>query len=150
MKAQDENGDLALHHAISRNLPGTVQLLLDHSSDPYVKNKAGDDAFQTASLNGRELILDELLFEFKPQLQRWIESYQLLGGYYIDFGDDTDKGIQCWKDAIDVQQRSSCVEIISSNPKPGLPIRPGSEHVGRVGGTRSEPRISSHVCADDP
>ena len=115
---QDENGDLALHYAIKRNKPDTVQLLLDHGSDPYVANKAGDDAFRTASLEGKELILNELLFKFKPQVQRWIESYQLLGGYYIDFGDDTGKALQFWKDAIDIQQRNSCVAIIPSKPNP--------------------------------
>ena len=64
VKAQDENGDLALHHAIEKDRPGTVELLLDHGSDPYVKNKAGDDAFQMASLKVRELILNQLLFKF--------------------------------------------------------------------------------------
>ena len=52
MKAQDENGDLALHHAIMRDQPDTVQLLLDHGSDPYVKNEAGNDAFQRRVLKG--------------------------------------------------------------------------------------------------
>ena len=118
VKAQDENGDLALHHAIKTDQPDTVQLLLDHGSDPYVKNKAGNDAFQTASLEGRELILKELLFKFKPSVQRWIESYQLLGGYYVDVRDDTDKAINFWKDAVDIQQMNSCVEIMPSKPNP--------------------------------
>ena len=121
VESQDENGDLALHHAIERDQPGTVELLLDHGSDPYVKNKAGDDAFQMASLKGRELILKQLLFKLKPSVQRWIESYQLLGGYYVDFGkyiDDTDKALKFWKDAVDIQQKNACVAIIPSKPNP--------------------------------
>ena len=121
VESQDENGDLALHHAIEKDQPDTVQLLLDHGSDPYVKNKAGDDAFQIASLKGRELILKELLFKVRPPVQRWIESYQLLGGYYIVYGDeadDTDKAINFWKDAVDIQQKNACVAIITSKPNP--------------------------------
>ena len=153
VNAQDENGDCALHHTIEMGHPDTLHLLLDHGSDPYVKNKSGDDAFQMASLIGEELELKELLFRMKPSLQRWIESYQLLGGYYIVFGngtDDTDKAIHFWRKAVDIQQENSCVEIILIETKPGLPICPGSEHGKRVGGTRSEPRIDSHVCTDDP
>ena len=117
--AQDELGCLALHHAIFKNQPDTVQLLINHGgSDPYVRNKAGDDAFRTASLTGSKVILEKLLFQFKPQLRCWIESYQLLGGYFTGRGEDTDKGVPCWKDAVDVQQRSSGVEIISSKPNP--------------------------------
>ena len=118
VKAQDENGDLALHYAIKRNQLDTVQLLLDHGSDPYVKNKAGDDAFQTASIEGKELILKELLTKMKPPAQRWIESYQLLGGYYIDFGDDTGKALQFWREAVDIKQENSFVGIIPSKPNP--------------------------------
>ena len=114
--AQDENGDLALHYAIKREQPDTVKLLIDHGADPYVKNKSGDDAFQAASLRGRELILNKLLTKIKPPIQRWIESYQLFGGYYIDFGDDTDKALQFWREAVDIQRKNLCVEIIPSKP----------------------------------
>ena len=46
---QDSFGDLALHHAISRNEQSTLRMLIDHGSDPYLKNKLGEDAIQTAS-----------------------------------------------------------------------------------------------------
>ena len=118
VKAKDENGDLALHYAIEENQPDTVQLLLDHGSDPYLRNEAGDDAFQTASIGGKELILKELLFNWNPPVQRWIESCQLLGGYFIVYGDETDKAINFWKDAVDIQQMNSGFEIISSKPNP--------------------------------
>ena len=117
--ARDEFGCLALHYAIKEDRPDTVQLLLvDHGSDPYLKNNAGDDAFRTASLEGQKLILKELLFKLKPPVQYWIESYQLLGGYYVDFGNDIVMGMNFWKDAVDVQQKNSGVAIISSKPNP--------------------------------
>ena len=56
--------------------------------------------------------------QVQPPVQRWIESYQLLGGYYVDFGNDTDKAINLWKDAVDLRQENSFVEIISSKPNP--------------------------------
>ena len=95
-----------------------MQLLLDHGADPYAKNKAGDDAFQAASINGEKLILKELLVKLKPPVQRWIESYQLLGGFCVDFADDIVEAMTYWKDAVDLQQKNPGVEIISSKPNP--------------------------------
>ena len=118
VKAQDEFGDLALHYAISRNQPDTVQLLLTHCSDPYVRNKAGDDAFRAASIIGKKLILEELLFKLKPPVQRWIESYQLLGGFCVDSADDLAGAMTSWKNAVDLQQKNTGIKIISSKPNP--------------------------------
>ena len=81
-----------------------------------MKNKDGDDAFQMASLRGQELILNKLLTKMKPPVQRWIESYQLLGVYYADH--KKDKKINSWKKAVDVQQKNSGVAIIPSKPNP--------------------------------
>ena len=121
VKAQDAYGDLALHHAIKKDQPDTVHLLLDRGSDPYVKNKTGDDAFRMAIIGKKERMLKELLFKLKPSAQHWIESYQLLGANYIDYGDDTDdtdKAINIWKDAVDIQPKNSDLEIIHSKPNP--------------------------------
>ena len=37
-----------------------VQFLIDHGSKPFMKNKCGDDVFQTASYNGHRSILEKL------------------------------------------------------------------------------------------
>ena len=74
VNAQDSSGYTALHWAITfNNHPDiVVQFLLDHGSDPYVTNKDGDDAFQTASLTGNESTLKQLLLKFKPSMRRKI------------------------------------------------------------------------------
>ena len=83
VKKPDNDGEtclmIAIHHAIfsksGKDIEDIVQLLIDHDSDPYMRNKDGDDAFQKASLFGQESILRKLLIKFKPRAERWIESY---------------------------------------------------------------------------
>ena len=118
VNAQDISGDLALHHAIYRGRQETMQLLLDHGSDPYIKNKSGDDAFQTASLEGNESMMVDLLNNFKPPVGKWIESYQLFGGYCVDYKNDIVKALDYWKKAVEMRKSDSCFTANSMKPNP--------------------------------
>ena len=127
-----------------------MQLLLDHGSDPYIKNKYGDDAFQTASLEGNESMMVDLLNNFKPPVGKWIESYQLFGGYCVDYKNDIVKALDYWKKAVEMRKSDSWRHCQQYETKCGLSFCPGSENIGRVGNNLSEPGTGVHVYADDP
>ena len=112
---QDASGNTALHCAIiSTKNPAKdviVKLLLDHGSNPYIKNKCGNDVLKTASLLCQESILEKLLLRFKHPAEHYIKSYELLGTSYasripIDIG----KALSCWKKALEMRKTYACVD----------------------------------------
>ena len=110
VNAQDDSGSLALHHAIHEGRIETVRLLLDHGSDPYVKNDYGDDAIRTAVLQGQSDILEFLVCRIKPAIERQIDAYSLLGAYFVDTKHDIQQAIQNWRLAMELRYKNpECV-----------------------------------------
>ena len=127
VKKADSDGEtclmIAIHHAIAsdddENTEDIVQLLIDHDSDPYMRNKDGDDAFQKASLCGQESILLKLLLKFELPAKRWIESYELLGTYFDFFNSYyNEKVFSCWENAVKMRRIISHDDVQTLQPNP--------------------------------
>ena len=56
-----------------KDIEDMVQLLIDHGSNPYVKNEKDHDAFQQACHLGLESILQKLIIKFQPPARCLIE-----------------------------------------------------------------------------
>lgn len=114
-------GNLALHYAIREGRIDTVKLLLEQSSDPYVKNDFGDDAIQTASLRGYSDILQYLVEHVNPTVERQIEANELMGTNFVDEKHDIQKAISTWRTAMDMRYQDPeniirKIENAKSNP----------------------------------
>ena len=99
---------------------------------------------RTASLEGEKTILEILLRKFDPPVKRWIESYELLGAYYVhhslrhwtekydyelfgaDFHStpalhigpfDIKPALDYWKKAVELRRNSS-LDVIAVQPNP--------------------------------
>ena len=127
VKKPDNDGEtclmIAIHHAIfsksGKDIEDIVQLLIDHDSDPYMRNKDGDDAFQRASLFGQESILRKLLFKFKPRAERWIESYELLGAFYIHRRPSNNEMVySSWQQAVEMRSMNIWDDVQALQPNP--------------------------------
>ena len=83
VNARDKSGNTALHRAITHHdysdQEDVVQFLIDHGSDPFVKNEYGEDVFRKTCLEGYESILEKLLSRFEISVEHRIELYELLG-----------------------------------------------------------------------
>ena len=117
---QDAAGNTFLHCAIistkNSNKDEIVQLLIDHGSNPYIKNKCGDDVFKTAILHCQESILEKLLLRFEIPAVLCIESYELLGTSYANrIPVDTEKALSCWKKALEMR-RTNDDHALQLNP----------------------------------
>lgn len=77
-----------------------MKLLLRHNSDPFARNDFGDDAIQSASLRGYSEILEYLLSEVQPSMDRQIEAFELLGTNYVDEKHDIQYAIKIWRTAM--------------------------------------------------
>ena len=97
-----------------------MQILIDHGSNPYIKNKNGEDAFQTASLGGRELIVEQLISRFQLSVERRIEMYELLGAYYVQHRSTINIGkvLRFWKKALEIRCTNSCFSVGALQPNP--------------------------------
>ena len=125
VNAQNAKGNSALHLAITSwdnycEKADIVQILIDHGSNPYIKNKDGEDAFQTASLGGRELILEQLISRFQLSVERMIEMYELLGAYYVQHRSTINIGkvLPFWKKALEIRRMISCFSVGALQPNP--------------------------------
>ena len=116
------SGNTALHCAIISNNPDKediVQLLIDHGSNTYIKNKNGDDAFQTAIIECQDSILRMLLLKFEPPAGSWIKSYELLGACYANrIPSDNEKALHFWEISFEIRKMNSCVDV------PALQLNP--------------------------
>ena len=123
MNAQDSSGNTALHWAINsdiyRDKEDIVQLLINRGSNPYMKNKDGDDAFRKASLEGQESILKKLLLKFEPPVKHWIESYELLGAINVNRSPvDIQKAWHYWMKAVEIRRMKSHLDVTSPQTNP--------------------------------
>ena len=124
VNAQDSSGNTALHCAINSvcwDREDIVQFLIDHGSDPYMKNKYGDDAFQSASLAYLESIniLNKLFLQYQPPVRHRIESYELLGAHRGNIDpSDIQEALQFWKTAVEMRRINACVEVNALQPNP--------------------------------
>ena len=111
----------ALHRAIAGVIypsqEAIVKLLIDHGADPYLTNAEGDDAFRKASLEANEPILKQLLFACIPPVERWIESYKLLGASYV-INNDNEKALSCWENVVDLRLMYILFDFHSLQPNP--------------------------------
>ena len=125
VNAQDLSGDTALHWAIEicegyqLVKEEIVQLLIDHDSDPNIKNEDGEDIFLVAILEGEQSILKKLLHEFEPPVRRKIELYELLGakhahGRLINI----EKVLTFWRKAVEMRKMHSCFVVQALQPNP--------------------------------
>ena len=120
MNEQDNLGNTALHHAITKGNLKIVQLLLNRGSDQNIKNNLGDDALQLASLRGENMIVMELVARQKPSLLRSIESQQLLGSHllllfetkYVEFA------LFYWRKSITLRKAIPSSDSIEIEPSP--------------------------------
>ena len=122
VNARDSFGNTALHWAITSNntdKEDVVQLLIEHGSNPYLKNKLGDDVFRKASLEGQELILNKLFLQFQPDVRRRIESYELLGAHHVSkIQADFRLGKYFWHKAIKMRRVHSWAYDEAFQPNP--------------------------------
>ena len=114
---------LSIVPSLAKNNPekkDIVQLLIDHGSNPYIKNMCGDDVFKTASLECQESILKKLLLRFEPSAGRCIESYELMGACYATQipCNIKKKALSCWKKAVEMRRTNACVDVhaLQRNP----------------------------------
>ena len=126
VNAQDSSGNTALRWAI-KNPSGNhldkeeiVQLLIDHGSNPNLKNEEGEDVFLLAVLKGEESILNKLLLKFELPVRRRIEFYELLGAVYVQDNQTVDIGkvMSSWKKAVDIRRMHSYFDVYASTPNP--------------------------------
>jgi len=75
MNAVDNNGNLALYHAILFDWFHSVQLLMEHGADTSICNKFGDDALRTTALCIIPLTLEYLIQQMKPTSKRCADVY---------------------------------------------------------------------------
>ena len=122
MNVQDRSGDTALHWAISGKHPDKddiVQLLIDHGSDPNIKNTDGIDAILKAILKGEESIFDKHLLKIEPPVQHKIEFYELLGALHFHRSSiDIEKVVTFWKKAVEMRRMHSCYDFKALQPNP--------------------------------
>ena len=64
---QDVENKTALHHAIEAKQVETSRLLINFNANPFLVSNNGDDALQTACLNGQEEIVNLLIERYGPQ-----------------------------------------------------------------------------------
>ena len=98
-----------------------VQLLIDHGSNPFMKNKSGNDVFHTASYKGHPSILEKLFLKFELQLpvSRAIDLYELIGSFYVDRSRyDIEKVLHYWKKAVEMRRIHSHFDGNALQPQP--------------------------------
>lgn len=85
VNAQDIQLKTALHYAIQEHRFDTTKLLLANGACPFLKNRYGDDALQTACLKGATSIFNYLL-ELIPEYsrERRAEMHELIGSTFLD------------------------------------------------------------------
>ena len=124
VNVQDNSGNLALHYAVREGRVATTQLLIEHSSDPFVKNEFGDDSIQTSCIRGYAEILEYLLKKVNPSPLKTIESYELLGTNYVDEKHDLQAGIQAWRKAIQLRYTDALNPLSKA-----LPLKPNPAYL---------------------
>ncbi|XP_055641409.1 protein fem-1 homolog C-like [Toxorhynchites rutilus septentrionalis] len=86
----------ALHYSIEqRNFEATC-LLLRHGADPFLQNRNGDDALQTACIHCADEIVDHLVKQYQYSTARLADAYELIGSSYIDVNFNRDKASEYW------------------------------------------------------
>ena len=125
VNAQDLSGNTALHWAIDSfecchsDKEEIVQLLIDHDSDPNIKNKDDEDVFLLAVLEGEESILNKLLHEFELPVRRKIELDELLGAKHAHGRPiDIEKVLTFWRKAVEMRKMHSCFDVQALQPNP--------------------------------
>ena len=114
---QDSTGHTALHYAVNLGFDDTARLLISRGADPYIKNHHGDDVFRMASMSTAEDLLESLISIVQPPIDKCIESYELMGTYFVDeTTDDPDAAVGLWEKAMTLR-------IAYNNPKVGLVSR---------------------------
>jgi len=104
VNAQDIQLKTALHYAIQEHRFETTKLLLRYGADPFLCNRYGDDALQTAALKGATVIFTFLLENIKGYTsERKAEMHELMGSTFLDEHHDIQMAISFWKLAISLR-----------------------------------------------
>ena len=82
--------------------------------DPYIVNRYGDDALQTACLKGATEILTYLIEKLNYSQERIAEAYELLGSTFLDEHFDLRLTFSYWQKALKIR-------IENNLPKPPTP-----------------------------
>lgn len=92
--------------------------LIQNILDPFIKNRYGDDALQTACLKGAVQIFDYLLDNLDYSNQRKAEAFELLGTTFLDEHFDLRLTIKYWKKALDIRCENKIHKTINLRPHP--------------------------------
>ncbi|KPM03211.1 ankyrin repeat domain containing protein 8 [Sarcoptes scabiei] len=103
VNAQDMQMKTALHYAIQEHRIETAILLLDYGADPYIKNRYGDDALQTACLKGAKQIFAYLIQRLPYSRERIADAYELLGSTFLDEHFDLFLTQDYWRKALEIR-----------------------------------------------
>ena len=105
--------------AIQEHRFETTRLLLKHGADPFVTNRYGDDALQTAALKGATSIFNYLLDNLHLYtattypIERQAEMFELMGSTFLDEHHDLQMALGYWKKAAELRETANI-------PKPPL------------------------------
>lgn len=145
VNAQDIQLKTALHYAIQEHRFETTKLLLEFGAgmwvyrniflfntfwsshrqcslpcqtDPYIKNRYGDDALQTACLKGAVQIYNHLIESLSYSNERIAEAFELLGSTYLDEHFDLRLTITYWRKALQIRSGNNLVKQCNLIPNP--------------------------------
>lgn len=104
VNAQDIQLKTALHYAIQEHRFDTTKLLLANNACPFLKNRYGDDAYQTACLKGATSIFNYLL-DLMPNYprERKAEMHELMGSTFLDEHHDIQMALYFWRKALAIR-----------------------------------------------
>lgn len=94
------------------------QCSLACQTDPYIKNRYGDDALQTACLKGAVQIYNHLIESLTYSNERIAEAFELLGSTYLDEHFDLRLTITYWRKALQIRSGNNLVKQCNLIPNP--------------------------------
>lgn len=89
-------------------------------SDPFIKNRYGDDALQTACLKGATQIFNYLIETLPYSRKRVADAYELLGSTFLDDHFDLHLTIDHWRTALEIRYKDADCMLY----KEALPLNP--------------------------
>jgi len=76
----------------------------DPGTDPFIRNRYGDDALQTACLKGAIQVFSHLIENILYTKERIAEAYELLGSTYLDEHFDIGLTMEYWRQALTTRE----------------------------------------------